>query len=402
MKAIPQGQKQLIAIDLGNTTSKIKYLTGEYNAPSQYVSTTGKSEKLPTANVYNSIHEYELPGQDDIFLWGSDVSRLKASGNLIETRSEGNRYTEKPFQNLMQMILGFVANEENIITPLENNQLTVDVSIGLPTDDYEANRHLRNSDGSYSDPEEFSQEGYIAKEHEDNYVMFLKGDHYVRVDGIEYTITVDHVNISDQPQGTLMSQAYDKFGQSLNPQILTGQVTEIDFGGLTILTSQYENGRRSNKSDQINEGAYKLAENVARRWNTSEKANPRLKVDMNHVLDMLRRHDPEDDKYIIHYNKNTDYDVTDIVNDEINMKTELIIDRLKSIPNWDSSEYFLITGGGAHLVNYAMLNEFLNLYGLNAEKVSDPTFANVRGYYIMGMLKNPEVANNIIDYTYEG
>ena len=394
--------KQLIAIDLGNTTTNIKYLTGESEGVSYYINTAGNSQRIPVIDdEFSDIKEFVLPeNPDQVLLWGEGLSELSSTDGIVETRSDGQRYLEKSFRNLLEILLGHVADEVNKVTPLPEGRLRVDLALGLPTDDYDAKRFLQNSDGSVSSIESLNHRGK-ADASEDNYVNFLKGIHEVKVNGQDFVIEVDNISIVDQPQGTLVYQAMNEYGEYRCPEVMKDHVTIIDFGGLTILTSQYERGRRYSKSDQINDGAYKLATNVATRWNKSELANPRLKITLNHVLTMLRNHDPKDPQYVIRYNQNTEYDVTDIVLDEMNKATQLIIDRLKGLTGWESSDFFFITGGGANLINYEKLNGFLNDYGLQAQKIDNSTYANVRGFHTIGLLNNKDVANTYIEYHYD-
>lgn len=389
---LPVDKPQVIAIDLGNTATNIQSMLEDYEGPSYYIDSTSNSQEILLPQQKSDLMDFELkndPGKT--FRWGIGLRNIKVPEGVVETRSEGNRYLEKPFRNLMEMALGAVAYAEDRVEPLTKQTIQVNLSIGLPTDDYEAQRFLQNSDKS------FGMEGEVV----DNYIAFLKGDHHVKVNGKAYTIQVLNITVSDQPQGTLTSEAFDAFGRYKNPEILDGHTTIIDCGGLTDLISQYQRGRRFNKAAQLNEGAFRLAANVASRWNKSKNANPHIKVTQEDVLRMLYGHDPEDETYIIHYNKREQYDVTDIVKDEINRATQEVIELLKGMKGWDTSDNILVTGGASYLINYDMLNDFLNQYGLEAIRVEDPKVANVRGFYIMGLLKNQEAAKHYIKYVYD-
>lgn len=400
---------QAVAIDLGNTTTKVKTVFNEFEAASQYVDITDSvSERVPYSQVMDDLVEFQLTNHPERkMIWGTGISSIRDTTGLTETRDNSKRYLNEPFRNLMEMIFGYIAVKEEALikTNLPNNTITLDLAIGLPTDDYDAKRYLENSDGSFYDAKNDKQ---LTG---DNYIAFLKGQHIVKANGKVYHINISNVNVLDQPLGTLIYQAFDQWGKirkiknevgDLVPNdYMRSHVTAIDYGGLTILTSQYELGYRSGKSDQIDEGAYKLAQNVATRWNKSEKADSKMKITIDHVLIMLRHHDFESNKYIVYYNRNAGFDVSDIVQDEINKSTQLIITRLKNLAGWDKSDYLFTTGGGANLINYDMLNTFLNAYYLKALKIPDSTFANVRGFFILCLKNSPEAFQTYVDYNYK-
>lgn len=344
---------RLVAIDLGNGNLKIRTIAGTFIGPSQYIRSFGP--RIPGTQNVDDILEFSFPELgSEKYLWGTDLGNLKSLDQAIDTRSFKGRYQQESYKKMFLIALAYAVNKD----PFHKSSYTVEIVGGMPTDDAksEANREaVRNA---------------------------LVGTHDVVVEGTPYSITVetqDNVKLLPQAVGTLIDLAYDKTGNQIHPEFFsTGRTTLVDFGTGTILYDQFVAGRHADSSMQTRGGAFKIAEEVARQANEISKFDVEFKA--KDVFTMFNNHQ-DNTPYIIQKNKMIKQNVTSIVQGQIDQVTKDIIAQLKDIPEWDTSDNFVVTGGGSHLVNHKILDQFLQTKGLSATYIENPLTANVNGFY---------------------
>lgn len=361
--------EQTFAIDLGNTQTKLKSITGEYVGISQYLPLSAFGTALNVAATSYDICEFKLASHtDDTILWGPELDKLSLTKGLQNTRANTNRYSLPEYQTMFELALGYLVYKQS---PQNDKSITIDLVIGLPSDDF------------------------VSGIYNQTVASFLKGEHVIQVFNNTYSITVNKINIVGQTQGTLFDLRFDNLGQDAFPDYMNKFATLVDFGGGTILFDQYEYGSRSNVSEQTFNGAHQFAADVAHQYNISKEGmSYDIQLSQNDILIMLKNHH-DHEPYIINYNAYTDIDITDIVLKQKDIVTQGIINKLKELPNWGRSQYFIVTGGGAHLINSDLLNQYLQTKKLKATFLIDPEMANVRGFYKLGIALNPNMQSLI-------
>lgn len=334
---------EIFSLDLGNKQTKLKSSKNEYVLPSQILNGEDMPQQLSDFGKKRDINYFKVPFDDSEWIWGKDLSTLKRDDYLQDTLMHQNRYSNDTFKLLANFALGLLATD---FEKAVENILEVTVVTGLPTDDYNSQKQLKDLSS------------------------ILKGQHQIEVNGVTYTVRVKHVLIIPQPVGTFYDVLLDDEGVLVNDELLEEKVGIVDAGGGTILIDtllNFELDKRNRR--QYATGANDLYEAIMSQMD----GNVSL-----YQIEKMVRNGIKERKFSYRYSKNHIEDVTDLVEKEITNFTRRLVSNLKStFKDIDSIDTLIITGGSTNLINQRLIVDFFE----TAYFVKDSELANVRGFY---------------------
>lgn len=338
------------AIDLGNKQVKVKSDKATKSFPSRFINKYMLgSQKFSFLNEdfkkQYDIEEFSLLNDDNTYLVGKDLDRMKKDAYVTETMGFGMaRYKNEYFNSLLSYSIAELSKD---YPEAVNSVLEVELVLGLPSDDLTAD---------------------IIK-----HVMKLaQKQHSVIINEKTYNTVVKEVVILPQPIGTLYNLLLDDTLQVINPHLVEQKLGIIDFGGGTQIFDSIQNfSMDENNRSQKETGTYTLFNRILDKLNISP-------IPSVFQIENILRNPTEDGKYLYKPNVQEVIDITEEVTLELNLTTKQLAQDAKSIfKNWSSIDTFVITGGGANLLNKEMFQEELprTIFVENSE------FSNVEGFY---------------------
>ncbi|PDY14106.1 hypothetical protein COO16_03860 [Bacillus pseudomycoides] len=184
-----------------------------------------QSEDAPKFKVFESVTQ---KGTD--YIWGEDLKEVVASNKLISSFTVDKRYKSENYQLLVDFVLGELAYD------FKEKNLNVRVVTGMPSEE-------------------------LGTQDQKDLETVFAGTHVVTVNGVEKIITVDHVEVLEQPLGTLFSQLINE-----NLEIsadFTKRIAIYDFGAGTTILDVFEGGKRDeDESQTLSNGMNKIYQKV--------------------------------------------------------------------------------------------------------------------------------------------
>lgn len=150
----------------------------------------------------------------------------------------------------------------------------------------------------------------------------------------------------------------------LNPEKLLGDVVVIDIGGFTVDASYFNNRRLKRLF------TFELGMNILGKSLVDE-----IRSEYNVTYDVLRTDDLLDGKTIAKNGK--PIDISGLIDDVLSRHANIVINRLESIKEFNTSTRIFIGGGSLRLKDY-LCDETVE---------QDTIYTNARAFYILGVSK---------------
>lgn len=227
------------AIDLGNgfVKAKSKNRNKPFVAPSSIAKEKDVLKSSTNISRQNNVEDglkfkvFESVTQKGTkYIWGEGLKDIVTSDKLISSFTIDKRYKSENYKLLVDFVLGELASD------FKEKSLNVRVVTGMPSEELE------------------------TQDQEDLETVFM-GTHVVTVNGTEKIITVEHVEVLEQPLGTLFSQLIDE-----NLEIsadFTKRIAIYDFGAGTTILDVFEGGKRDpDESQTLPKGMNKIYQKV--------------------------------------------------------------------------------------------------------------------------------------------
>lgn len=229
------------AIDLGNgfVKAKSKNRNKPFVAPSSIAKEKDVLKSSTNISRQNNVEDEDglkfkvfesVTQKGTKYIWGEGLKDIVASDKLISSFTIDKRYKSENYKLLVDFVLGELASD------FKEKSLNVRVVTGMPSEELE------------------------TQDQEDLETVFM-GTHVVTVNGTEKIITVEHVEVLEQPLGTLFSQLIDE-----NLEIsadFTKRIAIYDFGAGTTILDVFEGGKRDpDESQTLPKGMNKIYQKV--------------------------------------------------------------------------------------------------------------------------------------------
>lgn len=229
----------LFILDIGNKQVKMESEKALKIYPSYFVDVTqyGNRDVLGFAKDLKERSDYQSSRDEGFtYVWGKELD-IDAVDAITDTIGFGApRYKSRDFRLLVDFALAELARDYE---EAETGILTVNVSTGIPTDDY------------------------LNHEAVEAFVKAIKGDHNVTVNGRTLNIRVKTLFVQPQPLGTIINEVTDEIGLPKRTPLTQADVGIADLGGGTILIDALRKMNLvENKRAQLNQGAYTLYDAV--------------------------------------------------------------------------------------------------------------------------------------------
>src|SRR5699024_1772895 len=133
---------EIFSLDLGNIQTKIKSSKTEKVLPSRFRYYDDLGDQ--STSLFDSkldINEYEV-NFDNMFsyAWGTDLDKIKANNDPIDTLTFEDRYTTNEFRLLASFAIGELAKD---FKEAKEGILEVNIITGVPTDDFKDRKSTR-------------------------------------------------------------------------------------------------------------------------------------------------------------------------------------------------------------------------------------------------------------------
>lgn len=356
---------KIFALDIGNKQSKLKSEISDYAIPSTLINKRDVQSIFSVGNP-KDVNTLRINGDQNIFYLGTGVLNYDQN-KLLDSLGFGNRYDRTVYRLLNEFALAVLGKDFENQADLED----VHVIVGLPTGDYTQ--------------ETINTVKQIFLEQNGN--KFTPKTHLVTIDNKEIIIKVTGVTTLPQPIGTFYNEIIDNNGSIVNPDIISKRIGIIDIGGGTALLDQLVNANLdANYRTQLETGANTLYSQVRSALMQQYGLNADL-----HKIELLIRKGLKDsplvDATFVYVQSDTNqFDITDLVYDEICHYTESLINNVHTtFQNLNEVDALLITGGTANIIDKTMLE---NAFGMTTKVLftHDSEFANVSGFYKYALL----------------
>ena len=353
----------LFALDLGNKQAKGKSAKREIVLPSRFLidENHGEEQLLGFAIVRNSNKTYKLSKRKTFYKWGKDLNEGIIETGLVDTMAFGaKRYKSENFGLLVDFMLAELAQD---YASAKKSFLEVEVSTGLPTEDY-----------------------YDLEAKQAAIDAFI-GDHLVYVNDVPVNIRVTSVEVTTQPMGTIGNEIADSKGVIKENPLATANIGVVDIGGGTFLADALRNfvTDKSRKS-QLAKGAYLLYMNIKGAL-SKEKLYPN-----EHEIEKIVRDGNEKESYWYSPDGERKFNITETVMEQREKFTkEVIGDINAAYKGFGRIQLIFVTGGGANLLIKNMLEKELGIVYF----VEESEMANVRGFYKQGLLKQKQLKEQL-------
>lgn len=342
---------EIFSLDLGNIQTKIKSSKTEKVLPSRFRYYDDLGDQ--STSLFDSkldINEYEV-NFDNMFsyAWGTDLDKIKANNDPIDTLTFEDRYTTNEFRLLASFAIGELAKD---FKEAKEGILEVNIITGVPTDDF--NREAIES-----------------------FVRVLDTDHNITINGERLNIRVNEVKVLPQPTGTVYHQMLDDEGYLQNEDYQSEHVTVVDCGGGTLLIDSLINMNLSEtERSQHRQGAYKVYDNVVSQCKADQIATI-TSIDVETILK-----DKNSDGHYYKPNKNESINITKYVEKAKIKYTRTLINTIETTLKGTSQiDTLLFTGGGANLIDHDEVKARFK----HAIFVENSDFANAIGFYKYGL-----------------
>lgn len=349
------GMAEIFAIDLGNKQVKLKSSRGEYRFPSRLLleRKSGLDVATDALRVIDDVDTFKMINERDTYKVGSGIDQLSKGSDMRETISFGRkRYTNTYFEKLIEYSLAKLSLDFEGETP------DVEVVIGVPTED-------------------FTQDA-IKKD----IVRFLNPEkkktwqHSSIINGEVVNTMVRKTHLLPQPMGTIYDIVLDNQAKIKNKELITQNIALVDIGGGTVLLdaiNHFEFDTINRK--QENSGVHKLLGSINSEYDAD------VKPDIYEIESIIRS-GKEEDKFIYSPTVNAMYDMTDVIQSNIDRYTEEIIQKVLSVyKDVNQFDVIIFTGGGSSVINKDIINDSLDhvLFSDSQE------YSNVFGFYKYGL-----------------
>ena len=362
--------KIIFGIDLGNKQTKLYDGTHTYVMPSSLLPAS-KVEGGFSLGKSDNMTKFETKiAKGGSWYWGQGILTYSKDELTDSLMHDNKRYSSRPYQNLCELSLGQLGRN---YVEAKDGVLTVDYVIaGLPSDDWEAKGDAN------------------VNEVKKNFI----GKHLINVDGESLTIDVKDCLVLSQSFGTLLSIVFDgatfdgkentftKEQLALSQTIQEGTIGVVDIGGGTVLLDTLKNHNRSSQNhNQYKVGANTLYENIANAVGTEHNFTADVQT-----VELALRDGLEDGEFAYKRSALNVYDMTDIVNQQIDDWSYDLVDKIRhTFSNLGDMDLLLITGGGSELVNKEIIEEEFD-GSVHVKFVENPEVANVKGFYYQGQI----------------
>lgn len=351
------------AIDLGQSSLKMKSDKGEYSFPSAYLpadNILSIGNKLLSDTNDNQI--YQISSETTSFIWGDNLEKYHLPEKIISGYVRSHRFNQKKVQRLLKFALARLAKDyvtESTRSFVIYLQIGVTASEFLDYDTVESLKEL------------------------------LIGKHDVKVDGEEFTINIPddtHILIMPEYTGTVMNRYLDEV-ENNGDDYIQENIGIVDIGGGTILAGRSNSQIISPVFSERFEGIQTLIKAIALEAGITKEF----------LIEKLLKDGHEVGKYEYKINQNKSYDISDIVSQQIDKYTRFTIAPFitENFPDLDSIDGILITGGGANLISReSLFDEVGGEYFQLLNFVKNPEMANIRGFFKSGLLISEGLSNN--------
>lgn len=335
------------AFDLGNGFVKARNGKRKVIAPSLiskkdsigFSSISSFSSEFDGSQGYNT---YSSNLDDNVeYIWGTEIKNAVEPSELIATYTHNNRYNTKRFKLLASFVLAELASD------YEDDELNeVIVGTGLPSQEINTSEALA-------------------------FKKFLQQKHVVTRNGVQRVINVVDVRLIEQPLGTLLNEYMNEKGQ-VHKDLKASTITVIDFGAGTTIIDTFKNLKRlDDKSDTYYEGMNDIYKKIARGL---EKKHNIKGLDITTIEEGFRNN-----TFIASLSERKKYTFED---DSDSVMIDFVDRRISDIDstltNRDTSDIFILTGGGVNIVG----EPFKEAFNEDTLKVVDNAQeSNLDGFY---------------------
>jgi hypothetical protein len=209
----------------------------------------------------------------------------------------------------------------------------------------------------------------------------LMGDHTVQREGRHaQSLHVEECKVIPQPFGALLSVTLDNRGRIVDPDLATGTVGVLDVGGKTTnLLSVNHLSEIGHETESVNVGAWDAVRAI-RRWLSDN--TPDLDLRDHEIVEAII------DRKVGYYGEAID--LSGPVEETLEPLAREVVGAASQIWNGGANlEAILVSGGGALL-----LGPYIREHFRHARVVSDPVFANARGYWRFAAYAQRRVMKN--------
>lgn len=343
------------AIDLGQSSLKMKSSKAEYSYPSAYLPLDQiLPVGMPSIPVLGDNHTYQLSSEDEAFVWGEGLAEYQLPDKMIKGYVRSDRFNQKKVQRLLQFALGRLAKD--YLTE-SSRSLVIYLQIGVTMSELLNEKNIIN----------------LKK--------ILIGKHVIKVDNREIEIEIpneENIMIMPEYMGTIIDRSIDNSGE-YKSQFIQENIGIIDIGGGTILASRSNAQISSPIFSERFEGTQTLIKTVALETGIVKE------YQIEDILKTGRRLG----KFEYKVNHNRSIDITEKVNRSIDKYTRNIVAPFitESFPDLDGLDGILLTGGGANLLSKEVLfDEIGDDYFQSLIFIEDSEMANVRGFFKSGIV----------------
>lgn len=356
---------KIFALDLGNKQVKLKSSKDRVRFPSRllnkHLANSGKFNdfgKLLTQQKELDIHEYQLLNDSETFLLGNDIDQLGKDDLVTDTIQFGvQRYSDPLFLKLCSYSIGLLANS---FKAAGSEMIEAEIVIGVPTEDRTKSVMM-------------------------SLMKALHKQHSLSVDGKQVNVKVTNVIVVPQPVGTLYAKLLNEKLNLTDNQLLEQTIGLVDIGGGTILMDSIKKNFDFEEIDreQQETGIYTLYNRIINNY--SGKYDPPNQYEVEHIL--RAGIESGENKFYYSPTAKISEDITELVQRERQIYTELIIQTVKStFKNLGKFDLIIFTGGGSNI----LIKELVEKAIPNCEFAKDSEFSNVEGFYKLGRLQQKQ------------
>lgn len=363
----------IFAIDLGNKQTKLTDGKNTYVLPSALLPAK-EVESVFALEAPDDMEEFSVSSDRATFYWGKGILDY-SQDQLRDSRNYDGRYSTRIYKQLCEFSLGQLARNYD---KAHDGVLSVSVVVGLPSADFENNKNIAQLKS-----------------------IFV-GQHLININKKPVSVRVEQLWVIPQSTGTVVDLFYkgidfnhmDEVTEKQLDRLETlqkGIISIADIGGGTILFDTLKNGRLSNRNrKQMNTGVNELYENIANSIQAEQGFDPDIHKIEVMVREGNKNENNKQNEYSYVRSRLNQYDVTQIVQDEIEEWTAGLVDNVQStFTSLSDVNEIVVTGGGAEIVDKDVFRHEFPQTQVTFVKGAET--ANVQGYYRQGELEEARV-----------
>lgn len=303
----------------------------------------------------NDGSEIQLQDISNTILWGLNkrhsrrLNAYETFGDVLEQlSSEGTVH-------LVKCTLAYLANSKyELFEEISPNKLKCSVYIGVSSKNFDELKKIEHN---------------------------FKGIFSARVDGIEFSITIEKVVLVPKSFCSILEDTIDtrlNFREG-EVDLFNGLNYVIDVNDHYINCDVYDNGELI-KSENISTGIYELSDRLVQEYKTScIQYNKRVfQIDKDMVYNVITSNEK-----LLTVNGNQKVDLTELVNGEVAEETKKVLSYLSKDKDIQYADKIIIRDLKLGIINRSSINRYLEVFGLSCIDFDNKS---AKGIYKFGML----------------